>query len=208
MSVRNYFPDASPSPVSRSRRRTVASPVSSLPSSAHIDQNHDNPSTSGASPLHRPDSEIAPSGPNSAAMPTGHLQTRITDDKPIGDLVSELDPPDPHQHAQSATARRQTQNTLKHGTRPENRAATRSGRYYPFVRLGDVRLSGEGPAQVEVEWTPTWLPLVNLRGEQAFKEAEELIIGKFGRDVWEREAHASGLPLSSDLDTEIEGGLD
>lgn len=48
------------------------------------------------------------------------------------------------------------------------------------------------------------MSLEDLRGDQAFEEAENLALNKFGQGRWEIEMDRSGLGEAYDMDSEIE----
>lgn len=56
--------------------------------------------------------------------------------------------------------------------------------YFQVARLSDARQGKSGGIEIKTHWVPIWVPIENLRGEESYDEAKELVVGKFGEDVW------------------------
>ncbi|OAQ60158.1 hypothetical protein VFPPC_10592 [Pochonia chlamydosporia 170] len=56
--------------------------------------------------------------------------------------------------------------------------------YFRVERLTDVKQDAKGHIKIKTHWTPIWVPIQDLRGQESYEAARELIVQKFGEDVW------------------------
>lgn len=82
-----------------------------------------------------------------------------------------------------------------------------NGNEHEFMSLGGVRKRPNYPAEVLVNWLPTWETVENLRGSKAKATAGELILKKYGPAVWEQTA-ADYLEYGEDEDENEEPPLE
>lgn len=56
--------------------------------------------------------------------------------------------------------------------------------YFQVDRLTDVKRDAKGHIKIKTHWAPIWMPIQNLRGEESYEAARELVVQKFGEDEW------------------------
>lgn len=74
----------------------------------------------------------------------------------------------------------------------KKRVSTGQGQEYEFRRLSTARRTPGGSIEYKVIWQPSWVTLEDLRGKRALEEAEDLVLGKFGRPTWDMELFEAG----------------
>ncbi|KAK4077624.1 hypothetical protein Purlil1_12262 [Purpureocillium lilacinum] len=74
----------------------------------------------------------------------------------------------------------------------KKRVSAGQGLEYEFLRLSTARRTPSGSIEYKVIWQPSWVNLEDLRGKRALEEAEELVLGKFGRPTWDMELLEAG----------------
>ena len=66
-------------------------------------------------------------------------------------------------------------------------ASAKNSQGYEFLHLAAVKKTAQGTLEYEVLWAPSFVPVEYLQGEQAFAEAEDLVVKEFGRHTWDEE---------------------
>ncbi|KID93483.1 hypothetical protein MAJ_10554, partial [Metarhizium majus ARSEF 297] len=56
--------------------------------------------------------------------------------------------------------------------------------YFQVEGFADVKRDEGGNIKIKVNWVPIWVPIQDLRGEESYDAARELVVGKFGEDAW------------------------